>query len=329
MKWIKHDTDANQDAKLQTVLLDYGLEGYGLYWYCIELIAGKVSAENITFELEHDSRIIARNTGSTPQKVSEMMQAFVRVGLFENSSGLVTCLKIAKRLDKSMTSNPEMRGIINQLKQSHDSVMTNPDLVMQDKNRLDKNRIEESRRENTNTGSSPECVSDQSLFTESKHDQETKPTKKPAKPKFTEEHKSIAEQMAVPVREQYPSVKINIDKWAEVVKHLLVTDKRPKDELLQLWQLIRNDTDDKHCGERWNGWAANCRAPDKLRKPKDGLKYYDVIKERLWPRQGLQTANGYQSRTQNNNGMHESGMHQETYDQAQRFRERHNAQNNT
>lgn len=24
MRWIKHDTDANQDAKLQNVLLDYG-----------------------------------------------------------------------------------------------------------------------------------------------------------------------------------------------------------------------------------------------------------------------------------------------------------------
>ncbi len=71
MKWVQHDTDANQDAKLQNVLLDYGLEGYGLYWYCIELIAQKVDKDNITFELEHDARIIARNVGSTPQKVEE------------------------------------------------------------------------------------------------------------------------------------------------------------------------------------------------------------------------------------------------------------------
>ena len=77
MKWVKHDTDANQDAKLQNVLLDYGLEGYGLYWYCIELIAGKVDKDNITFELEHDARIIARSVGSTAQKVEEMMRYFV------------------------------------------------------------------------------------------------------------------------------------------------------------------------------------------------------------------------------------------------------------
>ncbi|AUR90575.1 hypothetical protein NVP1162O_52 [Vibrio phage 1.162.O._10N.261.48.E3] len=125
-------------------MLDYGLEGYGLYWYCIELIAGKVDKDNITFELEHDARIIARNSGSTAQKVEEMMKYFVDIGLFECSGNTITCLKLAKRLDKSMTSNPQMRGIIENLK-SHDSVMIESEKVMQDKIRLDKNRIEENK----------------------------------------------------------------------------------------------------------------------------------------------------------------------------------------
>jgi len=155
MHWFKHDTDANADNKLQNVLLDYGLEGYGLYWYCIELIAGRVDKDKFTFELEHDARIIARNTGSTPQKVEEMMRYFVKVGLFEDSDGVITCLKLAKRLDKSMTSNPEMRRIIEQLKlrkentdiENHDSIMTQSDVsviesekIMQDKIRLDQIR---------------------------------------------------------------------------------------------------------------------------------------------------------------------------------------------
>ena len=41
MEWFRHDSNANLDEKLQEVLLDYGLEGYGLYWYCIELIEGR------------------------------------------------------------------------------------------------------------------------------------------------------------------------------------------------------------------------------------------------------------------------------------------------
>lgn len=145
MKWFKHDSDANLDAKLQNVLLDYGLEGYGLYWYCLELIAGKVTEENISFELEHDARIIARNTGSTPQKVSEMMQYFVSQKLFETDiSGVISCRRMARRLDKSMTSNKKMRNIIGHVKNNnHDKIMTqsevNHDSVMREEKRREEN----------------------------------------------------------------------------------------------------------------------------------------------------------------------------------------------
>lgn len=151
MQWFKHDSDASQDAKLQNVLLDYGLEGYGLYWYCLELIAGGVDKENVTFELEHDARIIARNVGSTAQKVEEMMRYFVEIDLFESCQGKISCLKMAKRLDKSMTSNPEMRILIDKIRgKSHDAIMINhagnmikPDLIMQDKIRLEENRVKD------------------------------------------------------------------------------------------------------------------------------------------------------------------------------------------
>lgn|GEM_PF-1762957 len=174
MRWFKHDSNANADSKLQNVLLDYGLEGYGLYWYCIELIAGKVDADNITFSLEHDARIIARNTGSTAQKVEEMMRYFVNVGLFENSDGVITCLKMAKRLDQSMTSNKAMRAIIDQIKaksgqetlnltppddESHDSDMTKSDFVMQEEIRL-----EEKRKDITPPGGDQKQQSKRAVF---------------------------------------------------------------------------------------------------------------------------------------------------------------------
>ena len=140
MKWYKHDSNANMDGKLQEILLDYGLEGYGLYWYCLELITGKVDRDNVTFQLEHDSRIIARNTGSSPQRVQEMMARFVDLGLFENTDGFITCLKLARRIDKSMTSNPEMREIIGNFNQNHDRVMTESAKPMQDKTRLEESK---------------------------------------------------------------------------------------------------------------------------------------------------------------------------------------------
>ena len=100
MKWFQHQANSSLDAKLQEVLLDYGLEGYGLYWYCLELVSMNVEATNLTFELEHDCRIIARNTGSTPQKVTEMMTSFVKLGLFDQADGIITCLSLMKKCDE-------------------------------------------------------------------------------------------------------------------------------------------------------------------------------------------------------------------------------------
>jgi hypothetical protein len=145
MEWFRHDSNANLDDKLQQVLLNYGLEGYGLYWYCIELIVNKVSATNITFELKHDARVIARNTGSTPQKVEEMMKHFVELGLFEsNVNGLITCLKVATRLSASATSNQYMRKIIH-------NINTNNSLEVQSCHRHDDVMKEEKRIEEKTT----------------------------------------------------------------------------------------------------------------------------------------------------------------------------------
>lgn len=127
MKWFKHDSDANRDEKLQNVLLDYGLEGYGLYWYCIELIAYEVDQHNLTFELKHDARIIARNVGSSPKRVEEMMRYFIEVGLFDCSHGVVRCLSLAKRLDQSMASSKsEFREAIKRLNVKKNKKLDNP-----------------------------------------------------------------------------------------------------------------------------------------------------------------------------------------------------------
>lgn len=150
MKWFKHDSTANMDAKLQEVLLDYGLEGYGLYWYCLELIAGKVEPGNLTFELEHDCRIIARNTGSTAQRVQEMMTRFVDLGLFENAQGTITCLKMAKvsddytaKLIRSEQSAKKPQVVENK------GVLQSP--TNSEKVSLEENRTEENRTDNNNS----------------------------------------------------------------------------------------------------------------------------------------------------------------------------------
>lgn len=153
MQWFKHDTDASLDAKLQELLLDYGAKGYGLYWYCIEMIASRVSAENVTFELEHDIRLIARNLNLSLEETKNIMQKMVTLGLLGISGNTFNCISLAKRIDQSMTSNAKFRKIIKNIRDNHDEISKNHDTVMTEDNNIMishdsvMNRIEEKRRE--------------------------------------------------------------------------------------------------------------------------------------------------------------------------------------
>lgn len=100
MKWFKHDSDASNDAKLKKLRLKYGAQGYGIYWYCLELIARNVEKHNLTFELEHDAELIADDFKLSADIVQHIMTYMVELELFENTDGIISCLKMASRTDE-------------------------------------------------------------------------------------------------------------------------------------------------------------------------------------------------------------------------------------
>lgn len=100
MKWFKHDSDASNDAKLKKLRLKYGAQGYGIYWYCLELIARNVEKHNLTFELEHDAELIADDFKLSGDLVQHIMTYMVELELFENTDGIISCLKMATRTDE-------------------------------------------------------------------------------------------------------------------------------------------------------------------------------------------------------------------------------------
>jgi len=141
MKWFKHDSDASNDAKLRKLRLKYGAQGYGIYWYCLELIARNVDKNNLTFELEHDAELIADDFRMPTSIVEEMMLFMVNLGLFENIEGKITCLKMSTRTDEYT------QKLINNINNCPDNVPT-----ISKHNPENSALIEEKRREeNKNT----------------------------------------------------------------------------------------------------------------------------------------------------------------------------------
>ena len=145
MKWFKHDSDASNDAKLKKLRLKYGAQGYGIYWYCLELIARNVEKHNLTFELEHDAELIADDFKLSSDLVQHIMTFMVEIGLFENTNGIITCLKMATRADEYT------QQIIRENNRLHNSRVT-PDTLprkseVREEKRIEENILEKNRKE--------------------------------------------------------------------------------------------------------------------------------------------------------------------------------------
>lgn len=139
MKWFKHDSDASNDAKLKKLRLKYGAQGYGIYWYCLELIARNVEKHNLTFELEHDAELIADDFKLSPEIVQHIMTYMVELGLFENTDGIITCLKMATRTDEYTQKIINENNKLLLSRQTPDSVTTISELI-------EEKRTEEKRK---------------------------------------------------------------------------------------------------------------------------------------------------------------------------------------
>lgn len=153
MKWFKHDSFSTQKASIERLILEFGIEGYGLYYACLELIAGEISIENLTFELDHDAELIANKFKMDTIKVGKIMHRCIELGLFDiTDNGKIRCFQLAKMLDESTTKNPYVKELKKKLSGSiPESFQSNsgtvPETFRLDKIRLDKTRLDEIRKD--------------------------------------------------------------------------------------------------------------------------------------------------------------------------------------
>jgi hypothetical protein len=148
MKWFKHQSDARNSLKLRKVRRKYGSDGYAVYWFCLEAIAYDVDKDNLTFELKEDAETIGFELSIQERRVIEIMEYMVKIGLFESSSNMITCMKLAESLDKSMTNSPKMRKwlegkrlpLLKNVMTSPDNVSTCPELEEEVEEEVEKNK---------------------------------------------------------------------------------------------------------------------------------------------------------------------------------------------
>lgn len=174
MKWFKHETNSlTEGAKLKKLVMKFGTDGYAVYYHCLELIAGMISSENITFELEHDAEIIADNLrvkgdeSHTPsEKVSVIMRYMIDNNLFSENGGRIFCLSMVRQIDAALVRNPELQRIKQYIKEHSGQFGIYPDIsdqIRSDEKRSDEKKSEEdlfSQNNGEKNTSLPEDVND-------------------------------------------------------------------------------------------------------------------------------------------------------------------------
>lgn len=73
MRWFKHFSDANRDPKLISLIDEYGLEGYGIWWIICEVVADQYHANGIP-ELETSAKGWRKLTGIYPKKFEKVVR---------------------------------------------------------------------------------------------------------------------------------------------------------------------------------------------------------------------------------------------------------------
>ena len=151
MRYFKHMSDMAQDVKVKRLIRKFGVEGYGLYCYILELIVRKLDSDHPMPDLEESSHDIATDLSMDTVRVEEIMWFAIEQGLFEQDeiSGRVCANKIYKFLQQSETRSEYIRKMIAAYKgkKEGEECLRLSETSM--KNRIDKNRIEEKREEDT------------------------------------------------------------------------------------------------------------------------------------------------------------------------------------
>jgi len=143
MKWFKHDCNARGDGKVEKLLIRYGVKGYGLYFYIIELIAYKLSSEDLSLELDHDCETVANRLKLKVAEVVEMIDWMLNIGLLQRNPDTqnIMCLGLIKRLDNSTSQSADIRRMINSEDFKKLKVtLKNLKLLKADQTRPDQNR---------------------------------------------------------------------------------------------------------------------------------------------------------------------------------------------
>lgn len=117
-------------------MAEFGLEGYGFFWVCLELVAQQGNACKIKGERSW-KRVLTYITRQKEERVDELLKAFAEIQLIDKKALEDNVLYIPKMADYSDEYTKRIRRVYGQ----------GTDKVVLEENRREENRIDKKRGE--------------------------------------------------------------------------------------------------------------------------------------------------------------------------------------
>ncbi len=71
MRWLKHYTDSHINLKLQVIIREFGLEGYGFYWICLEIVGAQ--GQKYIVKKDKEWKFFLTNFSNFDQKKTDLI----------------------------------------------------------------------------------------------------------------------------------------------------------------------------------------------------------------------------------------------------------------
>ena len=111
--YFSHDNTMRNDKKIKAVRAKFGLEGYAIYCMILESLT---EANLIQIEWNDlEAELLAGDFGIDSEKLTEMINYCLQIGLLQRKNGHIVCRQLEKRLkqvfDKRKQDLDSLRGI--------------------------------------------------------------------------------------------------------------------------------------------------------------------------------------------------------------------------
>lgn len=137
MKWFKHYSDSHQNLKLESVINEFGMSGYGFWWVCDELVANQ--GEDYQLKKEKNwKRSLFHRAHVSDEEGEKMLEFFAKAQLIDAAALAKGNLSITKLSEYGDEYSSRKKPVPINTRET-------PASIVLEEIRIEENRQEENR----------------------------------------------------------------------------------------------------------------------------------------------------------------------------------------